>query len=705
MSTAFDKQHTRSNGIRRSKQRTNNSNIDGDEDATTMRPITTTKTATIGAGQRWLEEKEGNERQRRREWQNMGKCGRNSTTAPQSGGKGTGPSGNDGIVEREWNVYDDKRRTNGQMASSKQLKEHNWHWQQQRQHQRRNDCTTEAPLRPVANNSPSPSPYLLPSTTIRRPPFTGHSTIIPHCHCRCIKSSISIIGTCYSLLLLLTLLLPSTVVVVAFPGGSSSISMTENNNNRGGRNKMPKFTANERAQLRQAFLHKFGLDQLAAINEGNGGSVHRGNNAPNALTNGATNAQKMPVPDYMWLLYNETQRSNSRNNGKAAQMIRHYLPTATTVTANVDDAAAARNDAAAAEHRPAVVVGGQTWQLAFNLSATGRKPTKERVLRAQLWLPELDLLPDQRQQNGNGTANGDFAVFWQLPIAAKNNGGQLPDIAEWQSAKLSSNGEGHAWIDLLDDVALQQQLAMEEELHLTLHFPLMAQRPKGNDGGGKGDDKLRRRLSSAVALVVYATEVTEEEKEKEVTDSGKATSVPNRRMKRNVVAAESSWPNNDNSGRNNKTKANTTGERTSSSSASSAAAGHRRRQRNHHHHQASSSSSSVGRFRATGAGQCRRTELYVDFAELNWQDWIMAPAGYEAYQCRGRCMHPMPSQLNTTNHAIVQSLIHSIDPSAVAAPSCVPVQMSAISILYRDVNDVIVVKTYADMRVDACGCH
>jgi hypothetical protein len=23
--------------------------------------------------------------------------------------------------------------------------------------------------------------------------------------------------------------------------------------------------------------------------------------------------------------------------------------------------------------------------------------------------------------------------------------------------------------------------------------------------------------------------------------------------------------------------------------------------------------------------QCRRTKLYVDFAELNWNDWIMAP--------------------------------------------------------------------------------
>lgn len=24
--------------------------------------------------------------------------------------------------------------------------------------------------------------------------------------------------------------------------------------------------------------------------------------------------------------------------------------------------------------------------------------------------------------------------------------------------------------------------------------------------------------------------------------------------------------------------------------------------------------------------ECQRTELYVDFGELNWQDWIMAPS-------------------------------------------------------------------------------
>lgn len=79
--------------------------------------------------------------------------------------------------------------------------------------------------------------------------------------------------------------------------------------------------------------------------------------------------------------------------------------------------------------------------------------------------------------------------------------------------------------------------------------------------------------------------------------------------------------------------------------------------------------------------------------------------GYDAYQCRGRCPYPITSHMNTTNHAIIQSLINSIDPSAVPPPSCVPVEMGSLSILYKDINNVVALKRYPDMMVEACGCH
>ncbi|VDL80343.1 unnamed protein product [Nippostrongylus brasiliensis] len=65
---------------------------------------------------------------------------------------------------------------------------------------------------------------------------------------------------------------------------------------------------------------------------------------------------------------------------------------------------------------------------------------------------------------------------------------------------------------------------------------------------------------------------------------------------------------------------------------------------------------------ATESGICQKKALYVDFEEIGWQEWILAPKSYEAGQCVGTCPHPLPAYLNATNHAIVQSLVNSLNP-------------------------------------------
>nr|CAG4647964.1 EOG090X07KO [Moina brachiata] len=102
---------------------------------------------------------------------------------------------------------------------------------------------------------------------------------------------------------------------------------------------------------------------------------------------------------------------------------------------------------------------------------------------------------------------------------------------------------------------------------------------------------------------------------------------------------------------------------------------------------------------------CRRHSLYVDFSDVGWNDWIVAPPGYHAYYCHGDCPFPLPDHLNTTNHAIVQTLVHSVNPSAVPRACCVPTELSSISMLYIDEYDKVVLKNYHDMIVDACGCR
>ena len=103
--------------------------------------------------------------------------------------------------------------------------------------------------------------------------------------------------------------------------------------------------------------------------------------------------------------------------------------------------------------------------------------------------------------------------------------------------------------------------------------------------------------------------------------------------------------------------------------------------------------------------RCRRWPLYVDFGEVGWNDWIVAPAGYQAFYCAGECPYYMPDYLNATNHAVVQALVNSVNPSLVPRPCCVPTVMRSISMLYIDGEDKVVIKNYQNMVVEACGCR
>uniref|UniRef100_A0A8C3GH82 Bone morphogenetic protein 6 n=1 Tax=Cairina moschata TaxID=8855 RepID=A0A8C3GH82_CAIMO len=102
---------------------------------------------------------------------------------------------------------------------------------------------------------------------------------------------------------------------------------------------------------------------------------------------------------------------------------------------------------------------------------------------------------------------------------------------------------------------------------------------------------------------------------------------------------------------------------------------------------------------------CRKHELYVSFQDLGWQDWIIAPKGYAANYCDGECSFPLNAHMNATNHAIVQTLVHLMNPDYVPKPCCAPTKLNAISVLYFDDNSNVILKKYRNMVVRACGCH
>uniref|UniRef100_A0A8C0JDJ0 Bone morphogenetic protein 10 n=1 Tax=Chelonoidis abingdonii TaxID=106734 RepID=A0A8C0JDJ0_CHEAB len=115
---------------------------------------------------------------------------------------------------------------------------------------------------------------------------------------------------------------------------------------------------------------------------------------------------------------------------------------------------------------------------------------------------------------------------------------------------------------------------------------------------------------------------------------------------------------------------------------------------------------STARIRRNAKGNyCKRTSLYIDFKEIGWDSWIIAPTGYEAYECRGVCSYPLTEHVTPTKHAIVQTLVHLKNPQKASKACCVPTKLDPISILYLDAGVVTYKFKYEGMAVSECGCR
>lgn len=103
--------------------------------------------------------------------------------------------------------------------------------------------------------------------------------------------------------------------------------------------------------------------------------------------------------------------------------------------------------------------------------------------------------------------------------------------------------------------------------------------------------------------------------------------------------------------------------------------------------------------------RCQRRTLYISFRDFGWQKWLIAPEGYYAHYCGGDCSFPLPTHMNATNHAIIQSLVHLMNPSNVPKPCCAPTKLNSLPVLYHYKSPNVILKRYRNMVVKACGCH
>ncbi|XP_012676339.2 southpaw [Clupea harengus] len=101
---------------------------------------------------------------------------------------------------------------------------------------------------------------------------------------------------------------------------------------------------------------------------------------------------------------------------------------------------------------------------------------------------------------------------------------------------------------------------------------------------------------------------------------------------------------------------------------------------------------------------CRRVDMWVDFDQIGWDQWIVHPKRYNAHRCEGECPSPLDESFKPTNHAYMQSLLRMYHPERVACASCVPTRLSPLSMLYYE-DDGVVLRHHEDMVVEECGCQ
>ncbi|XP_012136369.1 activin beta chain dawdle isoform X2 [Megachile rotundata] len=107
--------------------------------------------------------------------------------------------------------------------------------------------------------------------------------------------------------------------------------------------------------------------------------------------------------------------------------------------------------------------------------------------------------------------------------------------------------------------------------------------------------------------------------------------------------------------------------------------------------------------------ECCRDELYINFEDIGWNDWILHPTGYHAYFCRGSCSNAASLTVSGSPYSnVIRKLLARTGNTAhrkgEIVPCCSPTQLSPIQLLYVDSNNTITQKTLPNMVVEACGC-
>ncbi|XP_026857059.2 inhibin subunit beta Ab isoform X2 [Electrophorus electricus] len=105
---------------------------------------------------------------------------------------------------------------------------------------------------------------------------------------------------------------------------------------------------------------------------------------------------------------------------------------------------------------------------------------------------------------------------------------------------------------------------------------------------------------------------------------------------------------------------------------------------------------------------CCKRQFYVNFRDIGWNDWIIAPSGYHANYCEGECPSHVASvagsALSFHSTVINHYRMRGYSPFSSIRSCCVPTRLRAMSMLYYNEEQKIVKKDIQNMIVEECGC-
>ncbi|XP_066539272.1 inhibin subunit beta Aa [Hoplias malabaricus] len=105
---------------------------------------------------------------------------------------------------------------------------------------------------------------------------------------------------------------------------------------------------------------------------------------------------------------------------------------------------------------------------------------------------------------------------------------------------------------------------------------------------------------------------------------------------------------------------------------------------------------------------CCKRQFYVNFKDIGWNDWIIAPSGYHANYCEGECPSHIASIAGTSlsfhSTVINHYRMRGYSPFTSIKSCCVPTRLRAMSMLYYNEEQKIVKKDIQNMIVEECGC-